>query len=139
MNTKNDISRIAVHDIKSNEKVIKANAGTFYPGMTLQDAKAIGRDKCFFRRDFYNLDKNGDNVLSKEEVMKEREREAKVLLGDSILMGLFAIAEVIYLCKSPKVANAAFTALATACSLSSLSSYKKKVKLNEEIKKEFFA
>ena len=138
MNINNDTLRIN-NDSQSAKNSLKANGGTFYPGMTLQDAKAIGRDKCFFRRDFYNLDKDGDNVLSKEEVMKEREREAKVLLGDSILMGLFAIAELIYLWKSPKVANAAFTALATACSLSSLSAYKKKVKLNEEIKKEFFA
>jgi hypothetical protein len=32
-----------------------------------------------------------------------------------------------------------FSVLAGACSLSSFSSYKNKVKLNEELKKEFFA
>lgn len=138
MNINNDTLR-TINEPKPTGKTLKANGGTFYPGMTLQEAQKIGRDKCFFRRDFRNLDKDKDGILSKEEVMKEREREAKVLLADSIIMGAIAIAELIYLWKSPKVANAAFTALATVCSLSSLSSYKKKVKLNEELKKEFFA
>ena len=138
MNINNDTLRI-INEPKPTGKTLKANGGTFYAGMTLQEAQKIGRDKCFFRRDFRNLDKDEDGILSKEEVMKEREREAKVLLADSIIMGLFSLAELRYFFKGPQYTNAVFSVLAGACSLSSFSSYKNKVKLNEELKKEFFA
>ena len=61
----------------SNLLITNCN-GRFYAGMTLKEAQLKGVDKCTFRRDFYNLDKDGDGVLSVREVMQERERDARI-------------------------------------------------------------
>ncbi len=58
-------------------KIYDAN-NKFYAGMTLQEAEKLGIDKSFWRRDFHNLDKNGDGVLSAGEILKERRRSSKV-------------------------------------------------------------
>lgn len=50
----------------------------FYAGMTHKEAQARGVDKSFWRRDFHNLDKNGDGVLSINEIMNERKRSSKI-------------------------------------------------------------
>ena len=52
-------------------------SGRFYAGMTIQEARLDGTDKCVWRRDFYNLDKNADGVLSVEEIFDERNRSLK--------------------------------------------------------------
>jgi len=57
--------------------IIDAN-NRFYAGMTLKEAKARDVDKSFWRRDFHNLDKNGDGILSVDEVMNERKRSSKM-------------------------------------------------------------
>lgn len=50
----------------------------FYAGMTLKEAKARDVEKSFWRRDFHNLDKDGNGVLSVDEVMNERKRSSKM-------------------------------------------------------------
>ena len=60
--------------------------GKFYAGMTLKEAQSNGTDKSFLHRDFHNLDKNKDGVLSVEEVMNERKRSSKV---DKWTAGIF--------------------------------------------------
>ena len=64
--------------------------GRFHVGMTLEEAKARGVDKCTFRRDFRNLDKNRDGVLSVNEVMNERKRDANIDLLSAIGFGACA-------------------------------------------------
>lgn len=138
MNVSNGTLRVA-NEQKPTSKILKAGGGSFYSGMTLQDAKDSGLDKCFFRRDFSNLDKDGDNILSNEEIMREREREVKVLKADSIILGLCSIAELVFVCTAPKISNVLVFALATAITFSTNSVRKKNEKLNEELRKEFFA
>ena len=75
----------------SNSKIIRTANGVFHTGMTLDEARMIGRDKCVLRRDFENLDKNKDSILTNDEILLEREREAKMLKLDAILMAGFAI------------------------------------------------
>ena len=71
----------------NNFGLIQAPYGRFYAGMTLKEAKANGTDKSFWRRDFRNLDKNKDGILSVDEIMKERKRESNL---EKITAGLFA-------------------------------------------------
>lgn len=60
--------------------------GKFYAGMTLKEAQKNGTDKSFWHRDFHNLDKNKDGVLSVNEVMNERKRSSKI---DKWTAGIF--------------------------------------------------
>lgn len=64
----------------------------FYAGMTLAEAKRNGTDKSWWRRDFYNLDKNGDGVLSVDEIMNERKRSANLnKIGAGLMAGIGVI------------------------------------------------
>lgn len=58
----------------SNIPLITDANNRFFAGMTLEQAKINGTDKSWWRRDFHNLDKDGNGVLSVDEVMKERKR-----------------------------------------------------------------
>ena len=66
---------------------ITDDSNKYYAGMTLNNAKLLGRDKSFWRRDFYNIDKNNDGVLSVDEIMKERKRSSR---SDKVIAGIFA-------------------------------------------------
>ena len=59
----------------------------FYAGMTLNEAKRLGVDKSFWKRDFHNVDKNKDGVLSVDEILKERKHSSN---SDKIVAGIFA-------------------------------------------------
>lgn len=121
----------------SNSKIIKAGNGVFYTGMTREDAAMIGRDKCLLRRDFGNLDKNGDNVLTNDEIMLERERQAHVAIYDAIICGLFALDDVISIIKGPSsFFNFLFGALFTGCAIDSLNKKKKLEAANEQLRQQ---
>ena len=61
----------------NNMPLITDANNRFYAGMTLAEAKRDGTDKSWWRRDFHNLDKNRDGVLSVDEVMNERKRSSR--------------------------------------------------------------
>lgn len=52
-------------------------SGKFYSGMNANTAKNQDIYKSKFSRDFCNIDKNKDGILSPEEILKERKLEAK--------------------------------------------------------------
>lgn len=52
-------------------------SGKFYSGMNVNTAKNQDIYKSKFSRDFCNIDKNKDGILSPEEILKERKLEAK--------------------------------------------------------------
>lgn len=121
----------------TNTKRVKTASGVFHTGMTLNDAKMIGRDKCVLRRDFGNIDLNGDNVLTNDEIMAERKRESKVLGWDALICGLFAADDWIRIARGGRgVLNFVFAGLFTACAIDSISRKKKLQKVNEEIKRQ---
>ena len=60
----------------SNVKTFVTHNNRFYEGMTLQEAKRLGRDKTWWRRDFNDIDTNKDGVLSAEEIFAERDKIA---------------------------------------------------------------
>lgn len=121
----------------TNTKRVRTASGVFHTGMTLDDAKMIGRDKCVLRRDFSNVDKNGDNVLTNDEIMVERQRESKMLGFDAFLCGAFALDDWIRIFKGNRtVWNFAFAGLFTAFAIDSLSRKSKLKKINEDIKQQ---
>ena len=71
----------------NNSPIIFDATNKYYALMTLAEAKKIGIDKSFWRRDFHNIDKNGDNILSADEIILERKRSSK---QDKIMSGIFA-------------------------------------------------
>lgn len=71
----------------NNSPIIFDVTNRYYAGMTLAEAKKLGIDKSFWRRDFHNIDKNSDNILSADEIIKERKRSSK---QDKIMAGIFA-------------------------------------------------
>ncbi len=56
----------------NNMPLITDANNRFFAGMTLQQAKINGTDKSWWHRDFHNLDKDKNGVLSVDEVMNER-------------------------------------------------------------------
>ncbi len=56
---------------------ITTASGKFYSGMNANTAKKQDIYKSKFSRDFCNIDKNKDGILSPEEILKERKLEAK--------------------------------------------------------------
>ena len=82
---------------------IKAPYGRFYAGMTLKEAQLNGTDKSFWRRDFHNLDKNKDGVLSVNEIMKERKRESNIEKITALIFGAFGIHDLMTFNKTPGV------------------------------------
>ena len=71
----------------NNSPIIFDATNRYYAGMTLTEAKKLGIDKSFWRRDFHNIDKNRDGVLSTDEIMNERKRASKI---DKVMAGIFA-------------------------------------------------
>lgn len=71
----------------NNSPIIFDATNRYYAGMTLTEAKKLGIDKSFWRRDFHNIDKNRDGVLSTDEIMNERKRASKI---DKVMAGVFA-------------------------------------------------
>lgn len=120
----------------SNSKIIRTANGVFHTGMTLDEARMIGRDKCVLRRDFENLDKNKDSILTNDEILLEREREAKMLKWDAILMGAFAIWDIVATIKHPNLFNAIFAALFTGFSIDSIGRKKKMDNANAILKQQ---
>ena len=68
--------------------------GRFYAGMTLKEAQIDGTDKSFWHRDFHNLDKNKDGVLSVTEVMNERRRSSKIDKWVAGVCGMLGVADM---------------------------------------------
>ena len=136
MNINDRINLPEVSGGYSNSKIIRTGNGVFHTGMTLDDARLIGRDKCFLRRDFNNLDKNKDNVLTNDEIILEREREAKMLKWDAILMGAFAVWDIVATIKRPSIFNAVFAALFTGFSIDSIGRKNKMDNANEILKQQ---
>ena len=88
----------------NNINSIHNSNGRFHVGMTLKEAQAKGVDKCTFRRDFYNLDKDCDGVLSLQEIMEERKRDANTEKWTAIGWGAFSILDfATYRNKSSKI------------------------------------
>lgn len=79
--------------VKNLSFVIDAH-GRFYAGMTLKEAQNNGTDKSFWHRDFHNLDKNKDGVLSVSEVMNERKRSSNIDKFFTGLFGLWGLADI---------------------------------------------
>lgn len=75
----------------NNYNYITDPSGRFYAGMTLEQAKLDGTDKSFWRRDFSNLDKDANGVLSVEEIFKERNRAKTIYKVDAAVWGGFAL------------------------------------------------
>lgn len=67
----------------------------FYAGMTLKEAQALGIDKSFWRRDFHNIDRNGDGVLSADEILTERRRSSKLNKITAAIFAALGIFDVI--------------------------------------------
>lgn len=78
----------------NNMPLITDANNRFYAGMTLAEAKRNGTDKSWWRRDFYNLDKNGDGVLSVDEIMNERKRSANLNKIGAGLMAGFGVFDI---------------------------------------------
>ena len=55
----------------SNSKIIRTGNGVFHTGMTLDEARMIGRDKCVLRRDFSNIDKNKDLIFERLKWLRD--------------------------------------------------------------------
>lgn len=87
-----------------NLESIKNSNGRFHVGMTRKEAQDKGVDKCTFRRDFYNIDTNCDGVLSLQEIMEERKRDANTEKWTAIGWGAFSILDfATYRNKSSKI------------------------------------
>ena len=117
--------------------VIRTTNGIFYSGMTLQDAKMIGRDKCTLRRDFSDLDKNGDLILSNSEIMQERKREAKRSVVEGAVMSVFALDDLLSLRKGFSLWNVGFGLLFSFFAVEAFSRSKKIKESNEYIEQTF--
>lgn len=124
----------------SNSKLIKTTDGIFYTGMTRDEAKMIGRDKCLLRSDFEKVDKNKDNVLTNDEIMFERERQAHLCKWDAILCGIFALDDARHLIKGRvDLWNVLFCALFTGFAIDALNRKKKIEAANTELKNQLLA
>lgn len=67
---------------------------TYYAGMTAEQAKANGTYRSFWSRDFKNIDKNKDGVLSVNEIMKERKRTVRGNYIVSAIAAGFAVLDI---------------------------------------------
>ena len=117
-----------------NQSQIRTANGVFYSGMTLNDAKMIGRDKCVLRRDFSDVDKNKDGILSNEEILNERDKEVKRLRVDALVMGAFGAYDAMSLTKGFSLWNLVFAGLFTAFTVDSVVRSNKLAKANQELK-----
>lgn len=80
---------------KINSNLITNANGRFYAGMTLNEAKRNGTDKMLLRRDFGNIDKNRDGVLSVDEIIAERKRSASNNKGWAVGFGVTGLIDCI--------------------------------------------
>lgn len=120
----------------SNSKEIRTNDGVFYTGMTANNAKNIGRYKNILRRDFTNLDKNKDNILTNDEIILERERDAKMFLWDILLVGFFAAINIYSSIENKKFLNFIFSGIFSLLTAESIILGSKVHKNNKKLKKE---
>ena len=118
----------------TNNVAITNSNGRFYAGMTLKDARERGVDKCVFRRDFYNVDKNHDGVLSAQEIMAEREYDANAEKWTAICFGTLGFLDFFTPSgKWEKVLGLGIDALLIAFSLNNYNKIKKKSAEYEKI------
>lgn len=76
----------------NNMPLITDENNRFFAGMTLQQAKMNGTDKSWWRRDFHNLDKDKNGILSVNEIMNEREYSSRNnKIGAVLCAGLLAL------------------------------------------------
>ena len=68
-------SNLPQNNLPQNRPLIMCANNRYYAGMTLKEAKVKDLEKSFWRRDFHNIDKNGDGVLSVDEIMTERKQQ----------------------------------------------------------------
>ena len=119
-----------------NQSVLRTGSGVFYSGMTYNDAVLMGRDKCLLRRDFSDVDKNKDGILSNAEILQEREKEVKRLKIDSIIMGIFALTDAVATIRRPSLWNLAFTTLFAGFTVDSISTKNKLQKANDIVRQQ---
>ena len=123
----------------SNSRMIHSSSGRFYTGMTREDARAIGAEKNFFRRDFNNIDKNKDDILTNDEILLERELEANRLKIDTVLCSLFALDDIFWAVKGSKgmrLFHSLFAALFAGIAISSVSQKKRMDATNDRLRQE---
>ena len=70
-----NFSQNSLSNSPQNRPLIMCANNRYYAGMTLKEAKVKDLEKSFWRRDFHNIDKNGDGVLSVDEIMNERKQQ----------------------------------------------------------------
>ena len=78
-------------------------SGRFYAGMTLEEAQLDGTDKSFWRRDFNNLDKDKDGVLSVDEIFKERDHAIYLHKIDAALFAIWGLFDLFTSSKHKKL------------------------------------
>ena len=123
----------------SNSNIIHCSGGRFYTGMTRDEARQIGAEKNVFRRDFNNIDKNKDNVLTNDEILLERECEANRLKIDTVLCSLFALDDIFWAVKGSKgmrLFHSLFAALFAGIAISSVSQKKRMDATNDRLRQE---
>ena len=74
---------------------VKDASGRFYAGMTIDEARKNGTDKSVWRRDFHNLDRNKDGILSVNEIMNERNRSSKLNKWGVCGIGLLGLLDLL--------------------------------------------
>ena len=82
---KNGVKNIWVNMTKKdyNARGLATVNGNFHVGMTADEAKEKNLFKTKLGRDFTDIDKNGDGILSADEIIKEREKECKSYKNNS--------------------------------------------------------
>ena len=123
----------------SNSKMIHSISGRFYTGMTREEARAVKSEKNFFRRDFNNIDKNKDDILTNDEILLERELEANRLKIDTVLCSLFAVDDIFWAVKGSKgmrLFHSLFAALFAGIAISSVSQKKRMDATNDRLRQE---
>ena len=123
----------------SNSKMLHTASGRFYTGMTREEARQLGSEKNTFRRDFNNIDKNKDNVLTNDEILLERELEANRLKIDTVLCTLFALDDIFWAFKgnkSMRLFHSLFAALFAGVAISSVSQKKRMDATNDRLLQE---
>ena len=77
----------------TNVSKIMTHNGRFYEGMTLKEAKELGRDKTWWRRDFSDIDTDQNGFLSAEEIFTERDKTANDLKSWGYFSAVFSVIE----------------------------------------------
>lgn len=138
MNIVNKINLPEASGGYSNSKMIRTTNGVFHTGMTLEEARLLGRDKCVLRRSFDKVDKNKDEILTNDEILAERDREAKMFGWDAVFMGAFAVLNIALLFKRFNIFDVLFGGLFTTFAIDSISRKSKLKNVNEELKQQLY-